>query len=486
MNCASPRYLALATLTCMLAVSTYCLGKSTAMPARTVVRMALINVFVEDQETGSPVQDLNYTDFQIFDNGSLVEPSVFVSASTDTSRSIAMWLLVDCPEQGQSQSSAFLAGNLSALKQALAQLDSASTVGVGHWCADGDASIDSLPSKDHAEPIAALEAILHRAPVEPSKSSGARAFQRALDLIVKENQHPTSPALPVIVVMHEGSLDLSRDVADLMAKKLLYRGAILFQVKNPSEGTRGEHSPFQTISQQTGGRLYSVRNEDSMQAMSSIISALRFRYTLGLILHSDNREWHEIRVRLTKATLLKHKSVRVDYSNGYLVGGSFGTDPPYSTTNYQRKKDSDLDAILAQVLDNPIVSPHILFDFDGHGFIGSEHLVEFSLRLGSDQLTWSQMPNGDRRSQIEIVVASYSDGGKRIGHEVIQLEIVRDEAHLGITGDGPFNTSQTVILPEGTSRIRVAVRDVATEKVGCQDFSLKEILSAPRSPMVIR
>lgn len=224
-----------------------------AMPARTMVRLALINVFVENQETRTPVQDLNYTDFQIFDNGSLVEPAVFVSTSTDTSRSIAMWLLVSCPEQGQSQDqSGFLAGNLSALKQALANLDSGSTVGVAHWCADGGVSIDLLPTQDHDAPLAALEAILHQASVEPSKSSGARAFQRALDLIVKESRHPSSEALPVIIVLHDGSLYLSKDGADLIAKKLLYRGAILYQVTNPSEGTSGEHSTFQTISHQTG------------------------------------------------------------------------------------------------------------------------------------------------------------------------------------------------------------------------------------------
>lgn len=213
---------------------------------------------------------------------------------------------------------------------------------------------------------------------------------------------------------------------------------------------------------------------------------MRFRYTLGLILHNVDSEWHEIRVRLTKAALRRHKSVRVDYSSGYLAAGSFGTIPPYSTSNYRRTTDSNLDSILARILDSCTLSPDILFDFDGHGFVGSDHLVEFSLRLGSDQLTWNNMPNGDRRSEIDIAVASYSEEGKKIGHEVTQLEIVRDEAHLGITGDGPFSTSETVVLPENTSRIRVAVRDAAAGRVGCQDFSLKEILSAPRSPVVIR
>ena len=233
-----------------------------------------------------------------------------------------MWILVSCPEQGQSPNGAgFLAGSLNALKQTLANLGSASTVGVAHWCADGSANIDLSPTQDRDAPLAALEEILHQVPVEPSKSSGTRGFQGVVDLIVKENQHSNSGALPVIMLFGSANLDLPSDGADLIAKKLLYRGAVLYQVKNRSEGGRGEHSPLESICHRTGGRVYSVQHEDSLQAMNSIMSALCSRYTLGLVLHNVESEWHAVRVRLTKAALRKHKSVRVDYSTGYLAAG---------------------------------------------------------------------------------------------------------------------------------------------------------------------
>jgi hypothetical protein len=69
---------------------------------------------------------------------------------------------------------------------------------------------------------------------------------------------------------------------------------------------------------------------------------------------------------------------------------------------------------------------------------------------------------------------------------MIEYEIIRDEINLPITGDGPFSSSETVILPEHSSRVRVVLRDNAAGKIGYQDLSLKEILSVPRSPMVIR
>lgn len=65
--------------------------------------------------------------------------------------------------------------------------------------------------------------------------------------------------------------------------------------------------------------------------MNSIVSALHSRYTLGLILHNVDNEWHEIRIRLSKAALRKHRAVRVDYSTGYLAAGSFSTVLPSVT-----------------------------------------------------------------------------------------------------------------------------------------------------------
>jgi hypothetical protein len=72
MNYASPRYLALLSLTSLPACSTYCFGKSGPMPGKETIRtvgcrekgitdwiyQVLINVMTENQETPTPVQDL--------------------------------------------------------------------------------------------------------------------------------------------------------------------------------------------------------------------------------------------------------------------------------------------------------------------------------------------------------------------------------------------------------------------------------------------
>jgi hypothetical protein len=473
-------------LTLLLALFLYSSARS-----MTVVNLLLINVFVESPETHAPVQGLDYSDFQVFDNGTPLEPLVFVSAASGTSRPVEIWFLASCPQQGQSRDgSGFAAGDRSAFKQALANLDGDSSVGVAHWCANGDFGTDLLPTQDREGPFVALEKISRQDSVEPSEDSSKRALQRALDLVIEKSRGQNPQALPVIVVLSDGSLGISKDDAELMAKRLLYRGAILYDVENRHEVSKGarrkeERAFLQSISRQTGGRVYSLGHEDYVYAMNSIIEGLRFRYTLGLRPSDPDGQWHTLRVRLTKAALRKHMAIRVNYPAGYLAWGSFDATPPYSRKNYRRATDSSVDNVLASLLDSPTLMHDILFDVKGHGFIGYERLVEFSLQLSSEQLSWAKLPNGDRRSEISIVVAGYSEDGRRLGHELIQFEIIRDESHSPITGDRPFSTSETIELPEHASRIRVAVRD-ATGKAGCQDFSLKEILSAPRSSRAIR
>lgn len=485
MKFVSSRYPAVMGLALLLALFLYCSASS-----MTVVNLLVINVFVESPETHAPLQGLNYSDFQVFDNGTPLEPLVFIAS--DASRPVEIWLLASCPQQGQSWDGSGLAlGDVSAVKQALGNLDSASSVGVAHWCANGDAGADLLPTQDREAPFVALETISRQDPVEPSEGSSKRALQGALDLVIEKSGGQNHQALPVIVLFSDGSLDISKDDAELMAKRLLYRGAILYDVENRHEVSKGvrrkeERPSLQSISRQTSGRVYSIGHEDYLHVMNSIIDGLRFRYTLGLRPSNPDGHWHMLRVELTRAALRKHRSIRVNYPAGYLAWESFDASPPYSRTNYRRATDSNVDNVFAQVLDSPTLMHDILFDVKGHGFIGSDRLVEFSLRLSSDQLSWAKLPNGNRRSEIGIVVAGYSEEGRKLGHEVIQFEIIRDETHLPITGDGPFGTSETIVLPEHASRVRVVVRDAATGKAGCQDFSLKEILSAPRSPMVIK
>jgi hypothetical protein len=68
-------------------------------PIRTVIYLVTFNVTVRDQETGKPIEDLGYQDFQVFDNGQPVDAKVFENGRSNDPRPLTIWFLVGCPEQ---------------------------------------------------------------------------------------------------------------------------------------------------------------------------------------------------------------------------------------------------------------------------------------------------------------------------------------------------------------------------------------------------
>jgi hypothetical protein len=134
----------------------------------------------------------------------------------------------------------------------------------------------------------------------------------------------------------------------------------------------------------------------------------------------------------------------------------------------------------------PTLVRDVAFDAKVHGFVGAKDLAEFTLWMDPSELTWTALPTGNRRSEVSIIVASFSDDGTQLDQEFEQFELIRDEVHLPITGDGPFRHSLTASFPAKTSRVRFAVRDLKSGRIGMQDFSLSEISTAPQKPTVIR
>ena len=461
-------------------------------PIRTMVDLVLFNVTVQDQETETPVEDLGSQDIQVLDDGHPVETAIFASRRSHRLSPTTIWFLVNCPEEGGFEAgSRFMAGKSSLLRPALDNLDSDDTIGVAHWCDNGDAMIDLAPTQNREAPLSAIETILHRKPVEPAPRAGELALQRTLAQIVDNTGLESRYTLPVIVLLYDGSFALPKDEAEVMAKRLLYKRAVAYQIRGQLENLTGadptaHDSSIQFISTETGGRVLVVSREDYLKAMNSIVDGLHFGYTLGVYPRSRDKQWHQIRVRLTEAALQKHKPVLVECGAGYLAVGSYGSVPPYSISNYQKATNPQLDPGLAHVVDSPTLSPDIRFDAKVRDFIGLHDLAEFTFRVDGGEVAWVTLPNGDRRSRINIVFASFSEEGKKLKQDLVQFELTRDEVHLPITGDGPFIHAETVILPDNASRIRLAVRDVATGRIGVRDFSLKEILDAPKGPAVIR
>lgn len=446
----------------------------------TRVSLVVVNATVQEQETGKPVTDLGSQDFLVFDNGHPAETAIFVGAASRDRQPVTIWFLLRCPGRNRiNRGSRFIVRKSQLFRPMLDSLRSEDTVGVAHWCGNGDAKIDLAPTPDREGPLPAIDAILHQSSTKPAKLAEEKALLQTLDLIVDSPHSRSYP--PVILLLYDGGVDMQKDEAEVLAKRVTYKGAALYQITAEPPG-----SALHFITKESGGRVVRVRHDDYAEAVKHVFDALQCRYTLGVVPRSNDGQWHQLQVQLTQSALAKHSPVNVEYEAGYLAVDSIGSTPPYSISKYQEQGASRLDPELIAAIDSPTLSRTVHFDANAHGFLGEPYLAEFALKIDSDEISWGSLPNGDRQSTISIVVASFSEEGKRLDEKIVQFGINRDEIHLPITGDGPFAYSYTVTFPANATRIRLAVCDTSTGHVGVRDFTINEIMAAPKTPLLLK
>jgi len=129
-NIAGILYLAIAAMAASAQVTTIRVQSS----------LVLVDVISQDLKSGLPARDFKKEDFRVFDNGHEVRIATF-DAGADT-RPISLWLVVICNESGLVGASAEFAGKESLFRSALDHLKKHDTVGVAHWCDNGETQLD--------------------------------------------------------------------------------------------------------------------------------------------------------------------------------------------------------------------------------------------------------------------------------------------------------------------------------------------------------
>jgi hypothetical protein len=413
---------------------------------RSTVYISKVNVTVRDKETGAPVKDLSYRDFQVLDDGHPVTTATFSSASSHNLRPLTIWLLLTCIKRPEAQGGLRqLFAKSGPFGQRLSTLNSNSYIGVAHWCGSSDAKIDLPPTQDRDALMTAIDANGEPAPMDSAEPEGGRAFRRALDLIGENIALDDRPALLVIIVLHDDKLEMSQAEADLASKKLLYRGVIVYQIRDHDEdigrsSPSGQGSTLGFISTQTGGRIVPVRHGDYGEAMTSIVDTLRSRYELGVAPRAVDRQWHEIRVLLTDPALRAHKPVEVEYGAGYLADFSFGSSPPYSTSNYHTTTNPQLEPDFNSAIDSPNLTQAVRFEAKPHGFIGEPNLAEYSLQIDGNQITWSTLPSGDRTRRLALRLQVFPLEGRGLTMRLCSLKFFETKPICPSPATGPSPT----------------------------------------------
>ena len=251
------------------------------------------------------VPSLHKEDFRILDNGHLTPVDTFGSGAQHTARPIALWLLVECnmayPSEWRSR---FMLHHTQELRPALMHLYRSDSIGVAHWCGDGEAKIDLQPGLDVDGALKAVDSIVDgRSTIEV-----ARQDAPAMERMVKMVFAASSPQrLPVLLFLHGDHMGMLAEEANNVLTELLNHEDIVYGLNdqdfhpNILEERRGGGYGYKMIhmfAQETGGQFYSSEPKYYASAMDYILSQLHYRYTLGFEPIAPGGGRHELKVVL--------------------------------------------------------------------------------------------------------------------------------------------------------------------------------------------
>jgi len=314
-NIAGILYLAIAAMAASAQVTTIRVQSS----------LVLVDVISQDLKSGLPARDFKKEDFRVFDNGHEVRIATF-DAGADT-RPISLWLVVICNEGGLVGASAEFAGKESLFRPALDHLEKHDTVGVAHWCDNGETQLDLLPTEDRDSAIGvlaeSLKPILFKGGTDDTDAVGEVTLRKMIRLIIRDAYRRNPRPLPVIVFLHGDHTGQPRHELDKLVDDFLETSGIVFGIRDDRSASLlfiiGEQAKIMHyMAKHTGGQYFSVLPSGYAAALEAVLMQLHFRYELGFIPPAIDGKRHELRVELTKKAKKQHKRVRLRFRPEYI------------------------------------------------------------------------------------------------------------------------------------------------------------------------
>jgi hypothetical protein len=299
--------------------------------------LVLLDVFTLNGKSGLPTKDLRREDFLVTDNGVPMTLVSFDNGAYYDTRPVALWLVPQCNMQdwGDFGSGLFL-GKTALFRPALDHLDKHDTVGVAHWCDNGEAEIDLPPNHDPDNALRSVEVALRKRDFKRPVCTGVldtspcrkgeHALQQTLELIL-ENAHHTKPEpVPVIVFLHSDHDGMPVKEADLLVGDVLEASGIVFGIRSdalpewPSYWQNGERaSVLLYLSEETGGMFFRVPEKLYATTLDEILLQLHFRYELAFKPSAVDGKRHVLKVELTGAVKKAQRSTRLRYRPAYIA-----------------------------------------------------------------------------------------------------------------------------------------------------------------------
>ena len=290
--------------------------------------LVLVDIISQDQKTGLPIRDFQRSDFRIFADDRELPIASFDSGARYDTRPVIVWLVVICNERGKIGGSAEFVGNERWFRPAFDQLDKQDTVGVAHWCDNGESRLDLEPSKDRDAPIAALTEAIR--PIRfhtdrpDSDRVGEATFRRLIRLIIQNTRRRNPEPLPVIVFLDGDYTGQPPKALNQVIDDFLETSGVVFGIsdssapKVPTLGNGEIGGIEHYMADQTGGQYFAAPPAGYATALEMILMQLHFRYEIGFVPPALDGKRHLLKVELTGEAKKAHPGVRLRYRPEYI------------------------------------------------------------------------------------------------------------------------------------------------------------------------
>jgi hypothetical protein len=435
-------------------------SQETVLRSRT--DLVTVDVSVEDSKTGEPIKGLQREDFVVQDDKKTVSLTSFSRGADHVLRRLQLWFVLTCneylyyvPERGRVNpvamklGSRFLDGKRPDLAVALGRLEAGESVGVAHWCDNGESEIDLQPTVNREAVLDSMQKIAGAAEVTVHTES--KGSVKVLQLI-NDVARTTFPEPYPTVIFAGSKRSASHRDGDDGSSGVVNFSSLEFGLGEGPQTSAGSDSKYAVAHNQYGERL------------SAIIEILHNRHELGFAPRKEGKAQHHISVTLAKNAERRYPHAVLRYPETY------SEETPAESKHAKHSLEmSDLDSKMRAALASAKNMDEMAMMVSQVPQGGQGDLV-FNVRIGPGQVTRQGLPDGKRQSVVTAVVASYSAKGKLVGLEIKNLEIKQDISARPDLNDKPVTFSLKAPVAKGAARIRVVVRDVASGRRASQDL----------------
>jgi len=286
----------------------------------------ILEVIATDKRAHAPVEGLPRDDFEILEGRSVAQITSFAHGSEGALRPLTLRFVVQCPQEHSysnwvSNGSGFMKGKTGTLTPVLKRLNERDTVGVAHWCDNGEVGIDLLPSPDRVAPQNVLDAVLNTTRTNVTGTPGVSALPSMVIRVRDTARRLTPKAQPVMIFLYGDHSWMYHDEAEDMVDQPLGALPIVYVINNgavsvhrvPGSDRYAQRFVAHFLADRTGGRVLSSVRGDYAGDLEEILAEPYERYEIGFVPTAAIGKHFELKVKLSEEGRKKTTSVALSF-----------------------------------------------------------------------------------------------------------------------------------------------------------------------------